>query len=305
MAVDALLTPAPTTLERLRVFHAVATAGTIAGAARALSYTPSAVSQHLATLEREAGAALVERSNRGIVLTAAGQLLAARASTVLDLVRNALDEVGTAAGRSQVSITVAAFPTAITTMLLPLLDRLTPSIRLTIIDAESEAALDALRARRVDCAITDGLATDSAAQHRPHADDLHRTVIRTEPLRLVARADRVEHTLESYRDAGWVLFKSGSRLGNATRDLCATAGFTPTVIAETDDHHTTFDIVRTTGAVAVLPALALTSVPEGITIAEHIDVPIERRIELVTRQALRDHHAVVELAHHLDTRRPQ
>ena len=81
----------PTTLERLRVFLAISSTGTIAGAARALGYTPSAVSQHLAALEREAATTLVERSNRGVVLTAAGRLLATRSSDVLDLVRNAFE----------------------------------------------------------------------------------------------------------------------------------------------------------------------------------------------------------------------
>ena len=71
------MVPAPTSLERLRVFLALSTVGTVAGAARSLGYTPSAVSQQLAVLEREAGVALVERSNRGVVLTSAGEVSAA------------------------------------------------------------------------------------------------------------------------------------------------------------------------------------------------------------------------------------
>jgi molybdate transport repressor ModE-like protein len=70
---------------RLRMLREVALRGTIAAAARACGLSASAVSQQLAALEREAGTALLERSPRGAVLTGAGQALAGRAASVLDL----------------------------------------------------------------------------------------------------------------------------------------------------------------------------------------------------------------------------
>ncbi len=240
---------APTTLERLRVLQAISSSGTIAGAARSLGYTPSAVSQHLASLEREAAASLVERSNRGVVLTSAGRLLATRSADILDLVRNAFDEVGAATNRHETSLVVAAFPTAITTMLLPLRETLAPSIRLTIVDAEPEQALRALTARDVDGAITD----DYANQRPSRPDNLHRTLLRSEPIRLVTRPDRLERTLAAYADADWVLGGPTSRLGQAARHLCQNAGFTPRVVTETDDHHITFEVIRAGGAVSLLP----------------------------------------------------
>ena len=111
---------ARTTLERLTILDAVASAGTIAGAARSLGYTPSAVSQQLAALEREARTPLVERSNRGITLTSAGQLLARRSGEILDTVRTAFDEIDTTTNSAPTPLVVAAFPTAITEILLPL-----------------------------------------------------------------------------------------------------------------------------------------------------------------------------------------
>lgn len=282
----------PTTLERLRVFLAIASTGTIAGAARALGYTPSAVSQHLTALERQAATALVERSNRGVVLTAAGRLLAARSADVLDIVRNAFEEVGAAGGQYETSIAVAAFPTAITSMLLPLRERLAPLIQLTIVDAEPAEALRALRAREVECAITDG----HAHELRPHSDDLHRTLLRTEPIRLVARSDRLERTLASYADADWVLGGAESRLGCAARQACRTAGFIPKVIAETDDHHITLAVVRASGAVSLLPELALADLPDDVMVVTDVGVPLERRIEFVTRRLLRHNPGIATLA---------
>lgn len=283
----------PTTLERLRVFHTVASAGTLAGTARSLGYTPSAVSQHLTALEREAGVALVERSNRGVVLTAAGRRLAERASEVLDLVRVTFDDLATANVGSETVLTIAAFPTAISSILLPLRDRLPPTIRMMIVDAEPAAALRALRSREVDCAITDGYSHEFALRD----DDLHRVALRAEPIRLVARADRpMRRSLAAYADAPWVLGGPRSRLGFAALEACRSASFVPRVIAETDDHHITFDVIRAAGAVALLPELALTNLPAEIAVVRRVDLHLERLIEFVTRRPLRSSAAISELA---------
>lgn len=285
------MAPIPTTLERLRVFHAVVASGSIAGAARLLDYTPSAVSQQVAALEREATVALVERSNRGVTPTHAGELLAAHASDVLDRVRNAFAEVALGGTGSETPITVAAFPSAIGAMLLPAQEQLAPAVRLTIVDAEAEEAIGALRMRRVDAAITDGHAHD----HDRGSDELHRTAIRVEPFRLVTRSDGRRGSLAAYADADWVLAGAESRMGAAARHLCEAAGFTPRVIAETDDHHITFEVVRTTGAVSLLPELALARLPADLTIDDGVEVGLERRIELVTRRSLRTNPGIVAL----------
>ncbi|MGH3371258.1 MAG: LysR family transcriptional regulator, partial [Nocardioidaceae bacterium] len=76
-------------LSRLRALHAVATYGSVGAAAEVLGYTPSAVSQQLAKLERETRTTLVERRGRGIALTDAAWQLAATAERVLELVEQA------------------------------------------------------------------------------------------------------------------------------------------------------------------------------------------------------------------------
>ena len=258
--------PPPTTLERLRVLTAVAASGTIAGAARSLGYTASAVSQHLSSLEREAGVSLVERSNRGVVLTSAGRLLTDRSGDILDQVRNAFDDVGAKESRYETTLIIAAFPTAITTILLPLRQLLAPSIRLKIVDAESEDALRALAAREIDCAITDG----SVHHLQPGFAALVRTPLRSEPIRLVTRSDNSPETLAGLADAEWVLSGPASPIGHAIRQFCLAVGFSPNVITETDDHRIAFDVILATGAVTVLPELALTDLPDGITIADRI-----------------------------------
>ncbi len=82
----------PFDLRRLRLLRELAERGTLGAVAAALGYTPSAVSQQLAALEREAGTPLLERTGRRVVLTGAGQVLARHAETVLA----ALDEAPSA-----------------------------------------------------------------------------------------------------------------------------------------------------------------------------------------------------------------
>src|SRR5580692_2390694 len=97
----------PLDVGRLRLLREVELRGSIAGAARSLALTPSAVSQQLAVLEREAGTALLDRSPRGVALTGAGHVLVQHAGAVLDrlaLARADLDRLG---GRSSGPLTIA------------------------------------------------------------------------------------------------------------------------------------------------------------------------------------------------------
>jgi DNA-binding transcriptional LysR family regulator len=278
-----------TSLERLRVFHAVAASGTVAGAARSLGYTPSAVSQQLAVLEREAGVALVERSNRGVRLTTAGEVMARRAGELLDLVRSAFEDTARAAHEHRTTLTIASFPTAIPTLVLPARSRLSPTIDIVVVDAEPEQALQLVEAREADAAITDAEAVDL------RATDLHRTLLRTDPLRLVTNRRRRVRSLADCAADPWVLGGAHTRHGAAARRVCRAAGFEPDVIVETEDHHIAFDVVRAAGAVTLLPELALVDLPSGVAIADAIDVGHVRRVEFVTRTTLRDHPALDQL----------
>jgi DNA-binding transcriptional LysR family regulator len=71
-------------LHRLRLLHELHARGTIAAVADALQFTPSAVSQQLAVLEREAGVPLLERAGRGVRLTDAALVLVRHADVLLE-----------------------------------------------------------------------------------------------------------------------------------------------------------------------------------------------------------------------------
>lgn len=76
-------------LSRLRALHAISVHGSVAGAAAALGYTPSAVSQQITKLERETRTTLLERRGRGVALTEEAVHLAATAQQLLAIVERA------------------------------------------------------------------------------------------------------------------------------------------------------------------------------------------------------------------------
>src|ERR687889_1351789 len=99
-------------LRRLRLLRELSARGTIGAVAEALSYSPSAVSQQLAQLEREAGVPLLERAGRGVRLTDAGLVLVGHAEGLLE--RAALAEADLAAAEGSVTgrARIGSFPAA-------------------------------------------------------------------------------------------------------------------------------------------------------------------------------------------------
>ncbi|WP_435221394.1 LysR family transcriptional regulator [Streptomyces sp. Tue6028] len=142
---------------RLAALVAVAEAGSITRAAERLGYTPPALSQQLAKLEREAGATLLVRSHRGTRLTGAGELLVARARRVLDEMERARHELAHLAGLSRGTLRLGTFQTAGIHLLPPVLSafrRTYPDVELAVADYEPPAGVAAVAAGEVDLALT-------------------------------------------------------------------------------------------------------------------------------------------------------
>src|SRR5436309_1790740 len=99
-------------LSRLRVLRAVADQGTLAAAAEVLHLTPSAVSQQMAKLEREARTRLIERHGRRARLTEEGHLLARHAERILGAVEEAEADLDERRGQVIGDVRVGAFPSA-------------------------------------------------------------------------------------------------------------------------------------------------------------------------------------------------
>ncbi|WP_086558815.1 LysR family transcriptional regulator [Streptomyces africanus] len=142
---------------RLAALVAVAEAGSITRAAERLGYTPPALSQQLAKLEREAGTALLVRHHRGARLTGAGELLVARARRVLDELERARHELARLTGLSGGLLRLGTFQTAGIHLLPPVLSafrRAHPDVELSVADYEPPAGVTAVAAGEIDLALT-------------------------------------------------------------------------------------------------------------------------------------------------------
>jgi DNA-binding transcriptional LysR family regulator len=174
-------------LRRLRLLRELDARGTVGAAAAALGYTPSAVSQQLAVLEREAGVALLQRAGRNVRLTDAGRVLVVHAAALQDGVEAAEAALAASAATIAGSVRIAAFQTAMLHIVTPAIAALAishPAVRVEVVEAEVEEALGALTQQRVDVLIGD----EYGGLPRPRARGLRRETLLREQIRLVLPA---------------------------------------------------------------------------------------------------------------------
>jgi DNA-binding transcriptional LysR family regulator len=276
-------------LRRLRLLRELDARGTIHGAARALDYTPSAISQQLAVLEREAGVALLERAGRNVRLTEAGQVLVRHAASLLDGVEAAEAELANlAAGQVAGVVRVAAFQSAFLRIVAPAvaaLGRSHPDVRVEATEREVEEAAPALRLRQLDVVVGDEYEGQPRAIHA----DLDRERLLREQVRLVLPAGHPEaaHERVAMRrlaGAGWSACQPGTGHRamhvRACREL---GGFEPDLRHASDDLLILLELVRSAGALALLPDLVLGLGTPGVAVRPLEEGAITREVFLLTR----------------------
>lgn len=252
-------------LRRVALLREVHRRGTLHAVARALSYSPSSISQQLRLLEKEAGVPLLERSGRRVHLTPAGLLLVDGADELLtDLERL---ETALAATDQTVSGTVrlAVFQSAalgIVPRALSLLAERYPALRVEVTQREPESALDEVWAREFDLVI----AEEYPAHAAPRRRELDRVPLVHDGLRLGVSPGRAPDGtigegrpgIRSLRDVSsmaWVMEPRGTASRHWAEQQCRLAGFEPDVRFETADLQAHIRLVETGHAVALLPDL--------------------------------------------------
>ncbi len=131
--------------------------GSVIGAAGALGYTPSAVSQQVKRLERQTGQPLLERVGRGVALTEAGRRLADEGATVLGQVEAMTARLAAAAdGPVQAQVRLAAFSTGLRGLVAPALAQLRhtdPGIDVRVVEHDPHEAIELVATGQVDTAL--------------------------------------------------------------------------------------------------------------------------------------------------------
>jgi DNA-binding transcriptional LysR family regulator len=266
---------------RLRVLKEVAYRGSLSGAAEALSYTQSAISQQIAALESEAGMALLERHPRGVSLTAAGQTLLGHAEGILARLEAADAALSAIAGLRGGRLRMASFPTAGAT-LMPLaiatFRSSYPDVELTLAEGEPEEIAPRLRAGELDLALLFEFAGETFL-----ADDVMRLELLEDAMHLaLPRAHRLARRrslrLEDLEQEPWVQTSRSSPCARHVVRSCHAAGFEPNVSFESDDYQTVQGLVAAGVGVALIPELALSVVRDDIVIRALSPAPPVRQV---------------------------
>jgi DNA-binding transcriptional LysR family regulator len=279
-------------LRRLRLLRELHQRGTIAAVADALQFTPSAVSQQLAMLEREAGVRLLEPAGRGVRLTDPALVLVDHAAALLE--RAALAEAdlaaaaGTVAGRGR----IAGFQSVALRLALPAIEALAadaPRLRCELIEAEPEQALPALALGDVDLVLGDEW------RHQPWRlpAGLQRHELLRDPVQLVlparhptARRHQDAVPLAELAGEAWTTGHVGMAWEETTQRTCREhGGFDPDIRHRTNDATVSLALVARGLAVTLLPDLALRGRHPGIALRRIAGDPVARAIFAVTRAA--------------------
>jgi DNA-binding transcriptional LysR family regulator len=278
-------------LRRLRVLREVHVRGTLHAAAGALGYSTSAVSQQLTVLEREVGARLLERVGRRVRLTDAGHVLVRHADILLEGAEAAEAEVAAvAAGRLTGTVRVAAFQSAFLRIVAPAIRALAeqrPGIRVEATETEVELAAPALRLHQLDVLVGDEYEGQPRALHA----EFQRETVMRERINIVLPADHPQASakrigLDELVGLPWAACQPGTGHYEMHLRACRQIGrFEPDVRYTSDDFTILLDLVRTTGAGALLPDLVVGFDPPGVVVRPFKSGGVGREVFLLTRQS--------------------
>jgi DNA-binding transcriptional LysR family regulator len=279
-------------LRRLRLLYELHQRGTIAAVADALQFTPSAVSQQLAVLERETGVRLLERAGRGVRLTDSALALVDHADALLERAALAEADLAAAAGTVTGRGRIAAFQSVALNLALPAmqaLNRDAPQLRCELVEAEPEHALPALALGDVDLVLGDEW------QHQPRRlpEGLERHDLLADSVLLVlpprhptARRYPEAVPLAALAGEAWTAGHAEMGWQEMTQRTCRElGGFDPDIRHRANDATISLALVARGLAVTMLPELPLEGRRRGVALRAIAEGPVDRAIFAATRAA--------------------
>ena len=244
---------------RLRLLVELRERGTVTAVADALHFTPSAVSQQLAVLEREAGTPLVRRVGRRMLLTEAGERLAVHAVRVLAALDAAQHSV---APEQEVggSVVVAAFQTAAHHLVAPVFTQLAaehPGLDTRLFEIEAELALPLLLTGEVDVVVADEYAhaTRSRDERVERAD-----LMRDELFVAMGAGHPLAHAegavrLRAFAQDPWAAAVEGTAFAQLLLNACRDEDFEPRIAHRVTDLALLLELPARGLGVALVPSM--------------------------------------------------
>jgi len=279
-------------LRRLRLLRELSDRGTIAAVAEALQFTPSAVSQQLAMLEREVGVPLLERAGRGVRLTDAALVLVEHADALLERAAVAEADLAAAAGIITGRGRIAGFQSVSLRLAVPAMEALArdaPRLRCELIEAEPEEALPALALGDLDLVLGDEWPHQPwrlparLQAHELLRDRVHVILPARHP---AARRHMDAVPLAELADEAWTSGHAGMGWEEMTQRTCREhGGFDPDIRHRTNDATVSLALVASGLAVTMLPDLVVPGRHPGVVLRGIAGASLDRAIFAVTRSS--------------------
>ncbi|TGB03368.1 LysR substrate-binding domain-containing protein [Streptomyces sp. MZ04] len=291
-------------VRRLRLLRDLSLYGTVTATAEALHLSGPAVSQQLATLEKEAGLPLLEKQGRTLRLTAAGRLLVEHAEVILGGLSAAEADLRALRAGHRGVVRVAVFPSAARALLPRVWRTLTgdheaASPELRIAEHEPGPAVDALRRREADLAVVHAYSLlprvlpPGCEQHRLLDDPVLLALHPETAARLRLEPGR-KADLARVADENWLLPGPETSCHELTQRACGAAGFVPRATALASDFSVLTALVGAAAGVALVPRMALPADTTGISL-HPLARPVTRTVSVLNRtgDARQPHLALV------------
>jgi molybdate transport repressor ModE-like protein len=276
-------------VHRLVLLREVQLRGSITAAARALSYTHSAVSQQLSLLEKEAGVRLLEKVGRGVRLTAAAEELVGHADDILAILEKAQSDLAAADTEVRGTLRLAGFATISRTAVpyvIGVLQRRHPGLDIRYWQVQPEDGFLLLTSRRVDVLVADSYPGSSEVIPA----DLYADLLTRDPLRVYLPTGTTPEGLSRLR---WVMEPPGTEARAWVQGICRRHGFEPDAAYEAEDLLFHLRMVEAGLAAAFLPDLLVRDADTELESSTLLGPPEVRRISLVCRAGAERRPAVV------------
>ena len=269
-------------VRRLRALFEIAEQGSFSAAANALGLTQSAISQHIAALEREVGMAVVRRGTRPVELTEAGAALTRHARGILARLDSAEQELAEIGERRQGRLRFGCFPTVLGTLMpaaFARFRRLHPEVRLTVVDDHLHRLVPRLESGELDLAVI----YDHEALPDVGSAGFERVPLLADPFAAVLPAGhplarREKLHLSDLRGESWIGGAPSSAWYRIVRHACQQAGFGPRADFASDDYIAVQALVAAGLGVSVLPGLAVRNPLPGVAVRPLSSAAPVRRI---------------------------
>ena len=284
---------------RLDILQRFAMHGSIAAAAYDLGYSPSAVSQQLSTLEREAGVALIERTAHRATLTDAGRELVELAGVILAAVETAESRMKARAGTIGGRVHVSCIPGLAATVAphLAALQRRHPALTIVALETESTNAAAALLDRATDVAVIDDwneeplAAASGLTIHRIHREPVMLALPEGHPLGADPRPISPTKLRELVETETWLSTPAGQVSRTAGDDRLAEIGVRPSRRWEFEGLYVLARLVAVGSGIALLPASVAAYEPSLVTLP--LRPSMYRYVHVLTRSTTQDDPAIV------------